>query len=78
MHQSLNIYRHQYQEMIMSIAALDGLRLPGGCTDCNADQELSTNWGGAGIHRITIHHDEWCPRINTANRTTRRATRRSH
>lgn len=62
----------------MNLAALDGLRVPGGCADCNADQEIHANYVGAGIHRITIYHDEWCPRINGGNRATQHATRRRH
>jgi hypothetical protein len=43
-------------------AALDGLRVPGGCDDCDAYQELvSAAYGVPGVHAIKIHHDDWCP-----------------
>jgi hypothetical protein len=42
-------------------AALDGLRVPGGCDDCDAYQELvSAAYGVPGVHAIRIAHDEWC------------------
>jgi hypothetical protein len=40
-------------------AVHDGLRIPGGCDDCNAYQELVT--AADGVYRIEIAHDDWCP-----------------
>ncbi|MEU1679282.1 hypothetical protein ABZ422_09370 [Micromonospora zamorensis] len=62
--------------MTININALDGLTLPGGCEHCQAEQKIDANWGGRGIHRIAITHDNWCPRINGSNRAARRAARR--
>lgn len=61
--------------MALDLAALDGLRIDGGCEHCNAVQQIDAHWGGAHIHRLTIYHDDSCPQINKGNRATRRATR---
>lgn len=38
---------------------LAGMRIPSGCDCCNAYQTMRTD--EPGIHRITVHHDDWCP-----------------
>ncbi len=48
------------------LGAQDGVRVPGGCDDCNAVQIL-TNRGG-GIHQVQIHHAPDCPRHGGARR----------
>lgn len=45
------------------IAALDGLRIPGGCDDCDAYQEIHARDGHPNLHRIRVFHDEWCPTL---------------
>lgn len=35
-----------------------GQRIPGGCDDCDAWQEMTQQYG---IHVITVHHDDTCP-----------------
>lgn len=43
-------------------AAADGLRTPGGCDTCDAEQEIvAAAYGVPGVHAIRIHHDDWCP-----------------
>ncbi len=41
------------------MAALEGMRVPGGCDDCSAYQTVDASQ--APIYRINIHHDESCP-----------------
>jgi hypothetical protein len=41
------------------LTGLDGLRIPGGCDDCDAYQTVDSS--GAPIYRITVHHDDTCP-----------------
>lgn len=43
------------------LAALDGAQIPGGCEHCNAYQTVRANADGPDVHRITVHHDDWCP-----------------
>ncbi len=43
------------------ITALDGAEIPGGCTHCNAVQIVRANADGPGLHKMTVHHDDWCP-----------------
>jgi hypothetical protein len=43
------------------ITALDGARIPGGCEDCDAYQDVTANADGPGLHKITVRHDDWCP-----------------
>lgn len=38
--------------------ALAGQRIPGGCDDCDAYQEVGDRFG---IHVIDIYHDDTCP-----------------
>lgn len=40
-------------------ASYEGLEVAGGCDRCDAFQTLRTD--DDGIHRITVHHDSWCP-----------------
>lgn len=43
------------------LAASDGATIPGvGCGYCNAYQTVRAYTYGTSIHRITVHHDEWC------------------
>ena len=39
--------------------ALAGLRVPGGCDDCDAYQEVREEQPGITI--ITVRHDDTCP-----------------
>jgi hypothetical protein len=41
------------------LGPLDGARIPGGCHDCNAYQVVRPE--SAGVWRIEVHHDDWCP-----------------
>jgi hypothetical protein len=40
-------------------ASLEGLRVPGGCDDCDAYQVVDCSH--APFFRINIHHDDTCP-----------------
>jgi len=42
-----------------SLAALAGLKIPGGCDHCDAYQTISEL--APMVTKITVHHDEWCP-----------------
>jgi hypothetical protein len=35
-----------------------GQRIPGGCDDCDAYQEMTKQHG---IYVMTVHHDDTCP-----------------
>ncbi|WP_148574954.1 hypothetical protein [Nocardioides caldifontis] len=37
-------------------------RLPGGCDDCDAYQEMSRC--ADGLYVLTVHHDPTCPYLN--------------
>lgn len=39
-------------------AQLAGLRIPGGCDDCDAYQEVREC---GGVHTIVVRHDDTCP-----------------
>jgi hypothetical protein len=39
-------------------ASRDGLRVPGGCSTCDAFQELITQ--ADGLYLLRVHHDDWC------------------
>lgn len=41
------------------LADLEGLRIPGGCPDCAADQTLECV--AEGVTVLTVHHDATCP-----------------
>lgn len=41
--------------------AMEGVRVPGGCEHCDAYQTIEANYWGSRIHRICVHHDDWCP-----------------
>jgi len=43
------------------IAALDGLRVPGGCDDCDAYQEVRARDGAPNLHTVRVFHDDGCP-----------------
>ncbi len=43
------------------IAALDGLRVPGGCDDCNAYQVVRAKVGDPNVHLVSVYHDDGCP-----------------
>lgn len=47
------------------LAKYDG-KQPGGCDQCDAEQELRND---NGIWRLTIHHDSWCPVLQQHKRT---------
>lgn len=44
-------------------AAHDGAQIPGGCDGCDAYQTVRID--GDGIIHLSIHHDDWCPRLKT-------------
>ncbi len=52
--------------------AMQGLRIPGGCDDCDAYQTTTTE---EGAYVIRVHHDDSCPyyvgRLNRAERRRR-------
>lgn len=37
------------------------MEIPGGCDSCDAYQTVETNHYGPGMHRLDVHHDNWCP-----------------
>lgn len=41
------------------LGALEGLRIPGGCPDCDAYQTVDASH--APIYRVNVHHDESGP-----------------
>lgn len=43
------------------LGPLDGKRIPGGCETCDAFQTAESV--SAGVWKITVHHDEWCPTL---------------
>jgi hypothetical protein len=45
----------------MLIRAHDGAHIPGGCDHCNAYQVVHADYWGRDLHRLAIHHDDWCP-----------------
>jgi len=45
---------------------LSGLRIPGGCDDCNAFQTVDARH--APIYRVTVHHDNTCPTFRAMKR----------
>jgi hypothetical protein len=45
----------------MLIRRQDGARIPGGCDHCNAYQVVHADYWGPDLHRLAIHHDDWCP-----------------
>jgi hypothetical protein len=45
------------------LRALGDLRIYGGCDHCDAYQTAHPDHWGPGLHRITIHHDDWCPQL---------------
>lgn len=42
-----------------------GDQIPGGCDTCDAYQTIKTV--KPGIHKITVHHDDWCPTLRAMN-----------
>lgn len=44
---------------IAALDALDGGRVPGGCSSCDAYQVVDAT--AAPVYRVTVHHDDWCP-----------------
>ena len=53
------------------LSGLDGLRVPGGCEDCDAYQTFDSSQ--APIYRITVHHDDTCPAYRAMNPGPRKA-----
>lgn len=45
---------------------LDGERIPGGCEHCTAFQTVEPV--SAGVWKLTVHHDEWCPFLANVER----------
>jgi hypothetical protein len=50
------------------LSSLCGGRIPGGCDHCDAYQ--TNEQVDAGIWRLTVHHDDWCPWLATHRRPT--------
>jgi hypothetical protein len=48
--------------------ALLDQRIPGGCDDCDAYQQLTTD--GSGIYVLAVRHDATCPWLSQRDRTT--------
>lgn len=42
----------------------DGARIPGGCQHCDAYQVVHADFFGPDLHRLSVHHDDWCPWFN--------------
>lgn len=40
---------------------VQGLRIPGGCDDCDAFQTVDTSQ--APVYLVRVHHDEGCPTL---------------
>jgi hypothetical protein len=55
----------------MLIRRHDGARIPSGCDHCCAYQVVHADYYGPDLHRLAIHHDDWCPWF-TAVRSARR------
>jgi hypothetical protein len=51
----------QQHPVSATIAALDGLRVPGGCGHCDAYQVVQANAAGPNVHIVHVYHDDWCP-----------------
>ncbi len=49
--------------------SLDGLRIDGGCQQCDADTTMRVD--GDGVYVATIRHDDWCPELARRRRTQR-------
>lgn len=45
--------------MARILGPLDGARIYGGCAHCDAYQTVHP--ASAGVWKITVHHDDWCP-----------------
>lgn len=54
------------KQPVRALARLRGLRIPGGCDDCHAYQEVVEVDGG--YSRIQVSHDGWCPWLNGVTR----------
>lgn len=46
-------------ELVNTLGALDGERIPGGCDSCDAFQTVEAE--RAGVWHLTVHHDPECP-----------------
>lgn len=51
------------------LGPLDGKRIPGGCDTCDAYQTIDAV--EAGVWKISVHHDEWCPTLAAIERRHR-------
>lgn len=49
-----------------TLAALEGLEVPGGCEDCSAFQTVRMTADRVAV--VTVHHDESCPWLNGVTR----------
>lgn len=47
----------------MNLSHLPGLRLPGGCPDCDAYQTFTQDPEAPGVIHLTVHHDDHCPAL---------------
>lgn len=45
----------------MLIRSQDGAKIPGGCEQCDAYQTVQSDYYGPDLHRLAVHHDDWCP-----------------
>jgi hypothetical protein len=52
------------------LGPLDGARIPGGCDRCDAYQPVEATL--AGVWKITVHHDDWCPWVAARDARTSR------
>lgn len=49
-----------------------GLRIPGGCDDCDAYQTVDTS--RAPVYVIRVHHDDTCPAFRRIDRSSQEAS----
>jgi hypothetical protein len=49
------------EKIATKLGRLVGKRIPGGCDQCDAYQTVEPI--RAGLWHMTVHHDEWCPRM---------------
>jgi hypothetical protein len=51
------------------LGPLEGARIPGGCESCDAYQTAEPV--EAGVWLVTVHHDDWCPRLQASRSEAR-------
>jgi hypothetical protein len=55
--------------LVNALGPLDGGRVRGGCECCDAYQTVQLV--SPGVWDVTVHHDDWCPVLLTAERIRR-------